>query len=54
MAEAQDWLAEKGAPKIQLMVRVDNDRALNFYEALGLDRQNVVTFGQFLDIDQQR
>ena len=54
MAAAQDWLAEKGSPKIQLMVRINNERALKFYESLGLDRQNVATFGQFLDVDQQR
>jgi ribosomal protein S18 acetylase RimI-like enzyme len=48
MAAAEAWLRERGAPKIQLMVREDNDTALGFYEALGLERQKVVTLGRFL------
>ena len=52
MAAAQDWLAAKGAPKVQLMVRADNEGALAFYESLGLERQNVVTFGRFIGSDQ--
>lgn len=48
MAAAEAWLRERGAPKIQLMVREDNADALAFYEALGLERQRVVTLGRFL------
>ena len=48
MAAAEAWLRERGAPKIQLMVREDNADALAFYEALGLERQKVVTLGRFL------
>lgn len=48
MAAAEAWLAARGAPKIQLMVRDDNDAAIGFYEALGLERQKVVTLGRFL------
>lgn len=48
MAAAEQWLREQGAPKIQLMVRGDNHAAIAFYEALGLEPQNVVTFGRFL------
>lgn len=48
MAAAETWLKERGAPKIQLMVREDNEEALGFYEALGLERQKVVTLGRFL------
>jgi ribosomal protein S18 acetylase RimI-like enzyme len=48
MDAAEAWLRERGAPKIQLMVREDNDEALGFYEALGLERQKVVTLGRFL------
>ncbi|WP_174520761.1 GNAT family acetyltransferase [Sphingomonas soli] len=49
MAAAEAWLRERGAPKIQLMVRGTNDAALGFYEALGLERQDVVTLGRFLN-----
>ena len=48
MAAAEAWLRARGAPKIQLMVRADNQAALGFYEALGLERQQVVTLGRFL------
>jgi ribosomal protein S18 acetylase RimI-like enzyme len=48
MAAAEAWLRERGAPKIQLMVREGN-AAVEFYEALGLERQKVVTLGRFLD-----
>jgi len=48
MAAAEDWLRARGAPKIQLMVRDGNEAALAFYEALGLERQPVITLGRFL------
>jgi ribosomal protein S18 acetylase RimI-like enzyme len=48
MDAAEAWLRARGAPKIQLMVRADNEAALGFYESLGLDRQQVVTLGRFL------
>ncbi|MGK6321031.1 GNAT family acetyltransferase [Sphingomonas sp. DT-204] len=48
MAAAEAWLRERGAPKVQLMVREGNDAALAFYAALGLEPQPVVTLGRFL------
>lgn len=48
MDSAEVWLRARSAPKIQLMVRDDNHAALGFYEALGLERQKVVTLGKFL------
>jgi len=48
MAAAEDWLRARGCPKIQLMVRTSNHAAIGFYEALGLERQEVVTLGRFL------
>lgn len=52
MAAAEDWLRDRRAPKIQLMVREDNEAAIGFYEALGLERQKVVTLGRFLKGDE--
>ncbi len=49
MAAAENWLRERGAPKIQLMVRSDNDDVIAFYQALGLEHQPVVTLGRRLD-----
>jgi ribosomal protein S18 acetylase RimI-like enzyme len=48
MDAAEAWLRERGAPKIQLMVREDNEAALGFYRSLGLEPQKVVTLGRFL------
>jgi ribosomal protein S18 acetylase RimI-like enzyme len=48
MDAAETWLRARGAPKLQLMVRTSNAEALGFYEALGLERQDVVTLGRFL------
>ena len=48
MAAAEGWLRERGAPKLQLMVRGMNEEALDFYRALGLQPQAVVTLGKFL------
>jgi ribosomal protein S18 acetylase RimI-like enzyme len=48
MAAVEAWLRTRSAPKLQLMVRGSNADALAFYEALGLERQDVVTLGRFL------
>lgn len=48
MDAAEVWLRGRGAPKLQLMVRTSNGDALGFYEALGLERQEVTTLGRFL------
>jgi len=49
MEEAEAWLRERGASKIQLMVRDTNAAAIGFYERLGMERQRVVTIGKRLD-----
>jgi ribosomal protein S18 acetylase RimI-like enzyme len=49
MDAAEAWLREREAPKIQLMVRSDNADVIAFYEALGLERQDVVTLGRRLE-----
>ena len=48
MAAAEAWLRARNVPKIQLMVRNSNTEALDFYQALGLERQPVITLGRFL------
>ncbi len=48
MAAAENWLSARDCPKLQLMVRADNQAALGFYAALGLEQQPVVTLGRFL------
>lgn len=48
MEAAEKWLRKRNAPKIQLMVRDDNEQAIGFYKALGYEVQPVVTIGQKL------
>jgi ribosomal protein S18 acetylase RimI-like enzyme len=48
MEAAEVWLAARGCPKVQLMVRDGNDEVAAFYAALGFERQRVATFGRFL------
>lgn len=49
MDAAERWLRECGAPKIQLMVREDNDAVIAFYDAIGFEHQPVATLGKRLD-----
>lgn len=49
MAAAEAWLAARGCPKIQFMVRSDNTAVLDFYEHLGYPHQEVVVRGRRLD-----
>ena len=48
MEAAEAWLQDRGAPKIQLMVRDNNEPAIGFYKALGYEVQPVVTIGKRL------
>jgi ribosomal protein S18 acetylase RimI-like enzyme len=48
MDAAERWLAERGVPKLNLMVRVGNEPVLGFYEALGYGRDEVVVMSRRL------
>jgi len=47
--ECERWVLDRGIPKLQLMVREDNDRALDFYAALGYETVQVHVLGRRLD-----
>ncbi|SIN59569.1 Ribosomal protein S18 acetylase RimI [Parasphingorhabdus marina DSM 22363] len=49
MGAAEQWLRDRKALKIQLMVREDNAQAIGFYQAIGYETQPVVTIGRRLD-----
>lgn len=49
MNAAETWLTELGCPRVRLMVRADNQAANGFYEAIGYEKQDVVTLGKSLD-----
>ena len=48
MRAAEDWLRDRGIPKVQLMVRDDNAAAAGFYEALGYEPAAVRVLGRRL------
>ena len=45
---AEAWLAERGAPKAQLMIREDNAAVAGFYAAFGYERSEVMVLGKRL------
>jgi len=49
MDACERWLADRGVPKLNLMVRVGNEPVLGFYEALGYGRDAVVVLSRRLD-----
>jgi len=48
MAHAEAWLAEKGVPKIELMVRSENTAVQRFYEAIGYNVEPVSVMARWL------
>ncbi len=48
MRAAERWMAARGVPKLQLMVRADNAGAIGFYETIGYERSDVVVLGRRL------
>lgn len=49
MGACEEWVRERGVPKIQLMVRHSNQDVIAFYRALGYVDGEVVVLGRFLD-----
>lgn len=49
MAAAERWLAERGVPKIHLMVRASNAAVVAFYDRLGYVDQDCLVLGRRLD-----
>jgi ribosomal protein S18 acetylase RimI-like enzyme len=39
---AEDWLAARGAPKLNLLVRAENGAVVGFYESLGYRRSEMI------------
>ena len=48
MSSAEDWVRRAGVPKLQLMVRDENDAAQGFYRRLGYEDAHVTTLGRWL------
>ena len=41
-------LVDKGCPKLNLQIRADNKKAINFYKAVGYNKDEVISFGKRL------
>ena len=52
MAEVERRLEALGCPKLNLMVRHDNQVAIGFYARIGYDTQQVVALGKRLIVDE--
>src|ERR1017187_2181711 len=52
MTAAEEWLRSRGAVKIQLMVRTENDDALGFYDKIGYVESDVKVRSRRLDGSQ--
>lgn len=46
---AEEWLRERGIPKVMLMVRAANTQVLDFYEEQGFGRSTSVVMERWLD-----
>lgn len=51
VSAAEEALLELGCPKVQLMVRPDNQDVLGFYDTLGYERFDTTTTGKRLIAD---
>ncbi|MGH2916749.1 MAG: GNAT family acetyltransferase [Solirubrobacteraceae bacterium] len=49
MTAAETWLREREVPKLNLMVRGENERAVSFYQALGYTADDVAVLSRRLD-----
>jgi ribosomal protein S18 acetylase RimI-like enzyme len=49
MQEAEAWLRERSVPKLNLLVRAENDGVVGFYRALGYADNGCLSLGKRLD-----
>jgi ribosomal protein S18 acetylase RimI-like enzyme len=49
MRTCERWLAARGIPKLNLMVRTDNAAALGFYAAIGYSQDDVAVLSRRLE-----
>ena len=49
MRAAEEWLRTRGAVKVQLMVRSENESALEFYGRVGYESNDVQVLSRWLE-----
>lgn len=52
MEACEQWLVERGAVKVQLMIRTDNSPVIGFYDQLGYEPSDVQVRAKWLNADQ--
>ncbi len=45
---AQDWLLNRNAPKINLMIRAENINAISFYKKIGFEISDTLVLRKFI------
>ena len=50
MRAAEEWLRIRGAVKVQLMVRSANEPALDFYDRVGYEHNDVKVLSRWLEV----
>jgi GNAT superfamily N-acetyltransferase len=53
MRHAEDWLRQRGVPKINIMVRETNEKVVAFYRSIGYEDTPRFVLGKFLTPDGQ-
>ena len=48
VAHAEAWLKSRGVPKVELMIRKENEPVKSFYESLGYGTEPVVVMSRWL------
>jgi hypothetical protein len=46
MTQVEDWLKAQGVPKLNLLVRKENDAVIGFYSALGYAENGCISLGK--------
>ena len=49
MKAAEDWIIERGMPKVHVMVRRSNTAVVGFYDSLGYEEQDTLVLGRRFD-----
>ena len=49
MKAAEDWIIDRGMPKVHVMVRRSNTAVVGFYDALGYEEQDTMVLGRRFD-----
>jgi hypothetical protein len=53
MTSAENWLRDRGAPKLNVMVREENASVAAFYNTLGYALEPRLVFGKWLANDKR-